>query len=121
MIDDLILKVRDRFELVVLVATRAIEISRGEAPKIDAIHKSKKEKEVITALKEISQGSVDISRLKENAIANYRYKGKQPYNKSISQEKYSRKTCDTSSHEKNHIIGNARKANEDKFTYSDAL
>lgn len=75
-IENILTKVRDRFELVVLAATRAAEINRGATP---TIRRNKKQKDVSIALNEIIDNTIDIRELRKSALHNQKYKGAQPY------------------------------------------
>jgi len=69
-IEDVIDKVRDRFELVVLASRRAAELNRGATSdlKRDMIDNKYKEKDVIIALREIASGLLDIDKLREDTM-----------------------------------------------------
>lgn len=73
-IEDVMSKVRDRFELVVLAATRTYELSRGSISKFTRTEKNKRDKDVVIALREIYEDSIDINQLRENLINSYNNK-----------------------------------------------
>lgn len=57
-VTDLLKKVNNRYELVVITAKRARQLSKGEKPLID----KKEESNVTLAADEISEGKVTICR-----------------------------------------------------------
>jgi DNA-directed RNA polymerase omega subunit len=65
-IEDLISKVRDRFELVILSSTRASQLNRG-LPSIINL-KNKNQKNIVTALYEIAYNYLDISGRRKTTI-----------------------------------------------------
>ena len=97
-IEDLISKVRDRFELVILSSTRASQLNRG-LPSIINL-KNKNQKNIVTALYEIAYNYLDISELRKTTFINFKYKGAQPYKYNqlsktifnISNKKYDKNT-----------------------------
>ncbi len=66
-VEDCILNVPNRFELVLLSAKRAREISAGSP--LTVIRDN--DKNPVIALREISENSVDITALRENLIKNF--------------------------------------------------
>lgn len=66
-VEDCILNVPNRFELVLLSAKRAREISAGSP--LTVIRDN--DKNPVIALREISENSVDIGALRENLIKNF--------------------------------------------------
>ncbi|MFN3628719.1 MAG: DNA-directed RNA polymerase subunit omega [Casimicrobiaceae bacterium] len=61
-VDDCLEKINNRFELTLAAAMRARQLAGGHAPLIDA---NKKDKPVVTALREVAAGQVDHSILKK--------------------------------------------------------
>lgn len=66
-VEDCILNVPNRFELVLLSAKRAREISAGSP--LTVIRDN--DKNPVIALREISENSIDIGALRENLIKNF--------------------------------------------------
>ncbi|MDP4725251.1 MAG: DNA-directed RNA polymerase subunit omega [Pseudomonadota bacterium] len=66
-VEDCILNVPNRFELVLLSAKRAREISAGSP--LTVIRDN--DKNPVIALREISENSIDITALRENLIKNF--------------------------------------------------
>ena len=66
-VEDCILKVDDRFELVLLAAHRARMIFNGEEATIDRDN----DKPPVIALREIADETISIEELKENVIKSY--------------------------------------------------
>ena len=66
-VEDCILNVPNRFELVLLSAKRAREISAGSP--LTVIRDN--DKHPVIALREISENSIDITALRENLIKNF--------------------------------------------------
>jgi DNA-directed RNA polymerase subunit omega len=63
-VEDCILRVPNRFELVLLAAQRARNISRGEEPTVDRDN----DKNPVVALREIAAGTVDLAALEADLI-----------------------------------------------------
>ena len=63
-VEDCILKVPNRFELVLLAAQRARNISRGEELTLDRDN----DKNPVVALREIAEGTVDLKALEADLI-----------------------------------------------------
>ncbi|WP_135469570.1 DNA-directed RNA polymerase subunit omega [Crenalkalicoccus roseus] len=63
-VEDCILKVPNRFELVLLAAQRARNISRGEALTLDRDN----DKNPVVALREIAEGTVDLGGLEADLV-----------------------------------------------------
>jgi len=61
-VDDCLGTIANRFELTLAAAVRARQLSGGHAPLIEA---QKKDKPVVTALREIAAGKVDHAILKK--------------------------------------------------------
>ncbi len=59
-IEDCLVKIQNRFDLVLLAAERTKQIMKGAPPLVD----SKDNKEVVTALREIAAAKVRMSRPK---------------------------------------------------------
>jgi DNA-directed RNA polymerase subunit omega len=66
-VEDCILNVPNRFELVLLSAKRAREISAGSP--LTVVRDN--DKNPVIALREISENSIDIAALRENLIKNF--------------------------------------------------
>ncbi len=66
-VEDCILKVNDRFELVLLAAHRARMIFNGEEATIERDN----DKPPVIALREIADETISIEELKENVIKSY--------------------------------------------------
>jgi DNA-directed RNA polymerase subunit omega len=69
-IEDCVIKVNDRFELVAVAAQRAKDIASGAALTIDR----KGEKDTVVALREIAEGKLDIEGLREGLVKSYQRK-----------------------------------------------
>ena len=63
-VEDCVLKIPNRFELVMLAAQRARNISRGEAPTVDRDN----DKNPVVALREIADETVELDALKGDLI-----------------------------------------------------
>ena len=63
-VEDCVLKVPNRFELVMLAAQRARNISRGEAPTVERDN----DKNPVVALREIADETVELDALKGDLI-----------------------------------------------------
>ena len=63
-VEDCVLKVPNRFELVMLAAQRARNISRGEAPTVDRDN----DKNPVVALREIADETQPVDDLRERMI-----------------------------------------------------
>lgn len=63
-VEDCILRVPNRFELVLLAAQRARNISRGEELTVDRDN----DKNPVVALREIAEGTVDLAALEADLI-----------------------------------------------------
>ena len=63
-VEDCVLKIANRFELVMLAAQRARNISRGEAPTVDRDN----DKNPVVALREIADETVELDALKGDLI-----------------------------------------------------
>jgi DNA-directed RNA polymerase subunit omega len=63
-VEDCILKVPNRFELVLLAAQRARNISRGEEILVDRDN----DKNPVVALREIAEGLIDLSALEADLV-----------------------------------------------------
>lgn len=63
-VEDCVLKVPNRFELVMLAAQRARNISRGEAPTVERDN----DKNPVVALREIADETVELDNLKGDLI-----------------------------------------------------
>jgi DNA-directed RNA polymerase subunit omega len=63
-VEDCILRVPNRFELVLLAAQRARNISRGEELTLDRDN----DKNPVVALREIAEGTVDLAALEADLI-----------------------------------------------------
>ena len=66
-VEDCILKVDDRFELVLLAAHRARMIFNGDEPTLEKDN----DKPPVIALREIADETISIEELKENVIKSY--------------------------------------------------
>jgi DNA-directed RNA polymerase subunit omega len=66
-IEDCVVKVKDRFELVAVAAQRAKDIASGAAITIER----KGEKDTVIALREIAEGTVDVEALREGLVKSY--------------------------------------------------
>jgi DNA-directed RNA polymerase subunit omega len=68
-VEDCLERVPNRFSLVLVAAERAKQLMKGESPLIDQ-NSIKKNKEVVTALREIAAGSVrvDLTDFDENML-----------------------------------------------------
>ncbi|MCS6996055.1 MAG: DNA-directed RNA polymerase subunit omega [Casimicrobiaceae bacterium] len=64
-VDDCLANMSNRFELTLAAAVRARQLSAGHAPLIEA---QKKDKPVVTALREIAAGKIDHSILKKVGV-----------------------------------------------------
>lgn len=69
-IEDCVVKVKDRFELVAVAAQRAKDIASGAAITIER----KGEKDTVIALREIAEGTVDVETLREGLVKSYQKK-----------------------------------------------
>ncbi|HWA81534.1 MAG TPA: DNA-directed RNA polymerase subunit omega [Acetobacteraceae bacterium] len=63
-VEDCVLKVPNRFDLVMLAAQRARNISRGEAVTLDRDN----DKNPVVALREIAEGTVELPRLWQDLV-----------------------------------------------------
>ncbi|MBX6741078.1 MAG: DNA-directed RNA polymerase subunit omega [Acetobacteraceae bacterium] len=63
-VEDCILKVPNRFELVLLAAQRARNISRGEELTVDRDN----DKNPVVALREIAEGTIDLAAIESDLI-----------------------------------------------------
>jgi DNA-directed RNA polymerase subunit omega len=63
-VEDCVLKVPNRFDLVMLAAQRARNISRGEAPTLDRDD----DKNPVVALREIAEGTVELPRIWQDLV-----------------------------------------------------
>ena len=63
-VEDCVEKVPNRFELVMLAAQRARNISRGEAPAVER----DKDKNPVVALREIAEGKIALEALQNDLI-----------------------------------------------------
>lgn len=63
-VEDCILKVPNRFELVMLAAQRARNLHRGEAPTVDRDN----DKNPVVALREIAEGTIDLEAVRNDLI-----------------------------------------------------
>lgn len=63
-VEDCVLKVPNRFELVMLAAQRARNISRGEPLTVDRDN----DKNPVVALREIAEGKIDLEALRNDLI-----------------------------------------------------
>lgn len=66
-VEDCIEKVPNRFELVLLAARRAREISSGASLTV----KRDNDKNSVVALREISQGNLSLEKLRENIVKSF--------------------------------------------------
>jgi DNA-directed RNA polymerase subunit omega len=66
-VEDCILKVKNRFELVLLAAQRVSEISLGAPLTVDRDN----DKNSVVSLREIAEGAVSTSHLKEEVIRHF--------------------------------------------------
>ena len=65
-VEDCIEKVENRFELVLMAASRARQISAGEAPTVS----EDRDKNPVIALREIGEGTVTAETMRESVIQN---------------------------------------------------
>ncbi len=63
-VEDCVLKVPNRFDLVMVAAQRARNVSRGEAVTIDRDN----DKNPVVALREIAEGTVELARLWQDLL-----------------------------------------------------
>lgn len=63
-VEDCILKVPNRFDLVLLAAQRARELSSGAAPAVER----ENDKNPVIALREIAEEAIDIDELREKLV-----------------------------------------------------
>ncbi|HUC17661.1 MAG TPA: DNA-directed RNA polymerase subunit omega [Acetobacteraceae bacterium] len=63
-VEDCVLKVSNRFDLVMLAAQRARNVSRGEAVTLDRDN----DKNPVVALREIAEGTVELPRLWQDLV-----------------------------------------------------
>lgn len=63
-VEDCIVRVPNRFELVVLASHRARELSAGVAPNVE----KENDKNPVIALREIADGAVDLDQIKAGLI-----------------------------------------------------
>lgn len=63
-VEDCVQKVPNRFELVLLAAQRARNISRGEEPKVERDN----DKNPVVALREIAEEKVDLLKLEQDLV-----------------------------------------------------
>jgi DNA-directed RNA polymerase subunit omega len=63
-VEDCVLKVPNRFDLVMVAAQRARNVSRGEAVTIDRDN----DKNPVVALREIAEGTVELPRLWQDLV-----------------------------------------------------
>lgn len=63
-VEDCVLKIPNRFELVMLAAQRARNISRGEAPTVDRDN----DKNPVVALREIADETIDLEAVRGDLI-----------------------------------------------------
>lgn len=63
-VEDCVLKVPNRFELVMLAAQRARNLGRGEAPTVDRDN----DKNPVVALREIAAGTIDLEALRNDLV-----------------------------------------------------
>jgi DNA-directed RNA polymerase subunit omega len=63
-VEDCVLKVPNRFDLVMLAAQRARNVSRGEAPTLDR----DKDKNPVLALREIAEGTVELPQIWQDLV-----------------------------------------------------
>jgi DNA-directed RNA polymerase subunit omega len=63
-VEDCVLKVPNRFDLVMLAAQRARNVSRGEAVTLDRDN----DKNPVVALREIAEGTVELPRLWQDLV-----------------------------------------------------
>ena len=69
-IEDCVIKVKDRFELVAVAAQRAKDIASGAPLTIER----KGEKDTVISLREIAEGTVDVEALREGLVKSYQKK-----------------------------------------------
>lgn len=67
--EDCIDKISNRYELLVLAAHRARQLSEGDAPRVDP----EQDKPTVLALREIAAGEVESGDLRENLVNNLRH------------------------------------------------
>lgn len=67
-VEDCVEKVPSRFELVVLAAKRARQISAGSALTVDR----ENDKNTVVALREIAEESIELEQLRDSLVASYR-------------------------------------------------
>lgn len=65
-VEDCIEKVENRFELVLMAASRARQISAGEAPTVT----EDRDKNPVIALREIGEGTIGAADMRESVIQN---------------------------------------------------
>jgi len=63
-VEDCVLKVPNRFDLVMLAAQRARNVSRGEAPTLDRDN----DKNPVLALREIAEGTVELPHIWQDLV-----------------------------------------------------
>ncbi|MCT4575521.1 MAG: DNA-directed RNA polymerase subunit omega [Alphaproteobacteria bacterium] len=71
-VEDCLSKVDNHFDLVIVAAKRARQISNGAFVDYDGEFVSKEDKAAIIALREIAHDLVSVDELKENVIKGYR-------------------------------------------------
>ena len=67
--EDCIDKISNRYELLVLAAHRARQLSEGDAPRVEEAQ----DKPTVLALREIAAGKVESDDLRENLVNNLRH------------------------------------------------
>ncbi|OPZ77105.1 MAG: DNA-directed RNA polymerase subunit omega [Alphaproteobacteria bacterium ADurb.Bin438] len=65
-VEDCVLKVQNRFELVMMAATRAKGLQNGSTITIDRDN----DKDTVVALREIADGTIDVDNLKSSLVTN---------------------------------------------------